>query len=396
MPDGGATLVGSGPMSINYEYPRFSITEMASRREAILEVMVEHDVQHLVVYGSERSGSGVQWLSEWPVTTEAALLITPGETDVLLVQHYNHLPNARRIASQADVRWGGPSTMETLAGEVSTRLSGGQRVGIIGPIGHRAHDRLAGSIGSPVSLDDAYIRLRLIKSSEELDRLRVAATMSDRAVEALADQVEPGIDERGLAAIVESAYLSEGGTNHIHYFAVTSMAAPEMCVPAQFQSTRVVRPGDVLFCEISANFWGYAGQVLRSFTIADEPTPLFARLHQAADAAFDAIVSVVRPGAHARELVEASSVIEEMGFTIYDDLVHGYGGGYLPPVLGSASRAHREIPNLTLKPGMALVVQPNVITTDESAGVQTGQLIVVTEDGYESLHHAPRGLLRIA
>jgi Xaa-Pro aminopeptidase len=64
-------------------------------------------------------------------------------------------------------------------------------------------------------------------------------------------------------------------------------------------------------------------------------------------------------------------------------------------VLGSASRAHREIPDLLLETGMALVVQPNVITPDEKAGVQTGQLIVVTEDGYESLHHAPRGLLRI-
>ncbi len=382
-------------MITNQAYPSFSTAEMRRRRDAIVAVMDQHDVQHLIVYGSERSGSGVQWLTEWPVTTEAAVLLTPNETDVLLVQHYNHLPNARRIARNADVRWGGPSTMTTLADLISARVTGGQRVGIIGPIGHRAHDRLAGSIGSPVSLDDAYLALRLIKSSEEVDRLRVAAAMSDRAVAALADQVRPGIDERELAAIVERAYLTDGGTNHIHYFAVTSMAAPEMCVPAQFQSTRVVEQGDILFCEISANFWGYAGQVLRSFTIADDPTPLFARLHLAADSAFDAILSVVRPGVHARELVEASSVIEEMGYTIFDDLVHGYGGGYLPPVLGTASRAHREIPDLTLEPGMALVVQPNVITTDEMAGVQTGQLIVVTENGYESLHHAPRGLLRI-
>ena len=382
-------------MSSGGGYPRFSPTEMGRRRQAILEIVGDQDVDHLIVYGSERSGSGVPWLSEWPVTTEAALLLTPGERDVLLVQHYNHLPNARGIATETDVRWGGPSTVATLAELVLARLGEGQRVGIIGPIGHRAHRRLAESIGEMVSIDDAYTRLRLVKSGEEIDRLRVAAEMSDRAVQALANQVQPGMDERRLAAIVESAYLADGGTNHIHYFATTPMAAPEVCVPAQFQSTRVIEPGDVLFCEISANFWGYAGQVLRTFAVADEPSPLIARLHQAADAAFDAIVSVVRPGAHARELVEASSVIEEMGFTIFDDLVHGYGGGYLPPVLGSASRAHREIPDLSLETGMALVVQPNVITPDEKAGVQTGQLIVVTDDGYESLHHAPRGLLRI-
>jgi Xaa-Pro aminopeptidase len=167
-------------------------------------------------------------------------------------------------------------------------------------------------------------------------------------------------------------------------------------VPSQFQSTRRLQAGDILFCEISAAYWGYAAQVLRSFTIAAEPSPLFADLHRAADAAFDAIAAVVRPGAHAADLFEASAVIEEMGFTIYDDLVHGYGGGYLPPVLGAKSRPNLPVPDLTLEEGMALVIQPNVITNDERAGVQTGHLVVVTADGHRSLHDVPRGLIRIA
>jgi hypothetical protein len=45
---------------------------------------------------------------------------------------------------------------------------------------------------------------------------------------------------------------------------------------------------------------------------------------------------------------------------------------------------------------MALVIQPNVITNDERAGVQTGHLVVVTADGHRSLHDVPRGLIRIA
>ena len=49
------------------------------------------------------------------------------------------------------------------------------------------------------------------------------------------------------------------------------------------------------FCEISAAFWGYAGQVLRSFTIEADPTPLYVDLHAAADAAFDGIVAATRP-----------------------------------------------------------------------------------------------------
>ncbi len=377
-------------------YPRFSNEELVKRRQSIVGLMGSAGVSHLLAYGAERIGSAVPWLTEWPVTTEAALLLTPEEIPRLLVQHYNHLPNARTIASDCEVEWGGPSTIARLEELLRARVTPGQRVGVVGPLRHRDHLRLAGSVGELVALDAEYQRLRLVKSAEEIARLEVAARLSDQAIEAIIDQVEVGMDERQLAAIVETAYLAEGGTNHIHYFAATSMNEPDKCVPSQFQSTRRLQAGDILFCEISAAYWGYAAQVLRSFTIAAEPTPLFVDLHRAADAAFDAIAAVIRPGAHAAELVEASGVIEEMGFTIYDDLVHGYGGGYLPPVLGSRSRPNLPIPDITLEAGMALVIQPNVITPDERAGVQTGHLVVVTADGHRSLHHVPRGLIRIA
>jgi Xaa-Pro aminopeptidase len=376
-------------------YPRFSKEELARRRQAIAGLMESVGVSHLVAYGAERVGSAVPWLSDWPVTTEAALLFTPGELPHLLVQHYNHLPNARTIASDCEVEWGGPSTIARIEELLRARLTPGQRVGVVGPLRHRDHLRLAGSVGELQELDAQYQRLRLVKSPEEIERLEVAARLSDQAIEAIVDQVEIGMDERKLAAIVESAYLAEGGTNHIHYFAATSMSEPDKCVPSQFQSTRRLQAGDILFCEISAAYWGYAAQVLRTFTIAAEPSPLFVDLHRAADAAFDAITAVIRPGAHAADLVEASAVIENMGFTIYDDLVHGYGGGYLPPVLGTRSRPNLPIPDLTLDEGMALVVQPNVITRDERAGVQTGHLMVVTQAGHRSLHNAPRGLIRI-
>ena len=376
-------------------YPRFSQGEMARRRRSVVELMGSEGVSHLIVYGAERVGSAIPWLTEWPTTTEAAMLFTPGETPHLLVQHYNHLPNARALASDCEVEWGGPSTIARLEELLRRRVTPGQRVGVLGPLRHRDHLRLEASVGVLVELDAGYQRLRLVKSPEEIERLEVAARLSDQSVRALVDQVEVGMDERQLAAIVESAYLSEGGTNHIHYFAATSMSEPDKCVPSQFQSTRRLEAGDILFCEISAAYWGYAAQVLRSFTIAAPPTQLYAELHQAADAAFDAVAGVVRPGASAADLVDASSVIEEMGFTIYDDLVHGYGGGYLPPVLGSRSRPNLPIPDLTLEENMALVIQPNVITTDERAGVQTGELVVVTSGGHRSLHDVPRGLQRI-
>ncbi|HWE08768.1 MAG TPA: hypothetical protein VG325_05415, partial [Solirubrobacteraceae bacterium] len=75
------------------------------------------------------------------------------------------------------------------------------------------------------------------------------------------------------------------------------------------------------------------------------------------------------------------------------DLVHGFVGGYLPPVLGTRSRRLTQVPEFTFASGMTVVVQPNVVTRDETAGVQTGALLLVTEDGAEPLHAYERGLL---
>jgi Xaa-Pro dipeptidase len=376
-------------------YPRFSDGEIARRRAAIEGVMGEHGASHLILYGANRFGSAVQWLTAWPVTREAAVVVTPGVRDVLLVQFHNHVPNARRLARDADVRWGGPSTIATAVEILQERGAGGSAVGYAGPMTAGQRDALASSFGDVVDLSGPVTSLRLVKSPEELEWIRVGAQLSDRSIEALRGEVVPGLTERDLAAIVEGAYLADGGVNHIHYFGVTSMAAPERAVPAQFPSDRRLASGDALTTEISASFWDHPGQVLRTFTIAADPTPLYRELHDVAQAAFDAIAGVVRDGAHVDEAIEAATVIEDAGFTTYDDLVHGFVGAYLPPVLGSKSRTLEPPPDITFRAGMTVVIQPNVITRDERAGVQTGELVHVTRDGIERLHAAPPGMTRI-
>jgi Xaa-Pro dipeptidase len=84
-------------------------------------------------------------------------------------------------------------------------------------------------------------------------------------------------------------------------------------------------------------------------------------------------------------------VIEDAGFTIYDDIVHGFGGGYWPPVLGTSSRPAGPVPDMRLEANMTVVVQPNVITRDRKAGVQLGELVRITPTGWERLHTAPSG-----
>jgi Xaa-Pro aminopeptidase len=367
-------------------YPRFSDAEMARRRDALTAELEAAGAAHAVVYGANKAGPAVGWLTRWPATREALCVFTPGEPDMLLVNFYNHVPNAQRIATEAEVRWAGPRPMAAAIEELDRRGARGGRVAVIGPLGYRPYAALA-EFASPVPLDDAYTRLRLRKSPEELDWLRVGCDFTDRAVRAVHTHAGPGTDERELGNLAERAYVGRGGTTHIHYFGVP--------VPAQWPAARRLERGDVLSCEISASYWDYTGQLLRTFVVAGDPPPLYRELHEVADAAFDALLEAVRPGTTAAQLVEASGVIGEAGFTTRDDLVHGFVGGYLPPVLGDRTRMLEEIPDFTLEEDMTVVIQPNVVTPDETAGVQTGELVAVTADGAERLHHYERGLLRI-
>jgi Xaa-Pro dipeptidase len=376
---------------IEQSTPRFSDGEYARRQNALARVMEGAGVDQLLIVSAQNVGNATRWVTSWPGTTQALLIFKPGEKMSMYVEYHNHVPQARMLARDVDVRWGEEKGIVPVIDELGRR--GGKRVGVIGPLVGPRWKALEARF-EVVSLDADYIKLRINKSDEEIAWLRVGAALSDAGMAALVGGTKPGMSEHDLGNMIERAYVGLGGTHVIHFIGTTSMAAPDVCVPRQFTSRRQVQPGDFVFCELSAAWWDYSGQVLRGFTVEAEPTPLYRDLHATAAAAFDAITRAIRPGVAAQDLIEASSVIEKNGFTTNDDLVHGYGGGYFAPILGSKSRPAGHPATLTLQENMCMVVQPNVITKDEKAGVQFGELVRVTKTGFESLHRTPHDLFQ--
>jgi Xaa-Pro aminopeptidase len=374
-------------------FPHFSDEEMERRRRALIGAMHKMQVDHLLVVGEQRSGSCVPWITGWPTTTEALVIVSPHEKNLMFVEWYNHWPLAQRMALNTDVKWGEHAGIDKVIDELQRR--GAKRVGVVGPLSYRKGKKLDGAFEAVVEMNREYVQLRLVKSVEEIDWLKIGAAYSDAAIEALRRELKPGLTERDLWDITERAYVPHGGTTQIHYFGVTSMQSPECCVPRQFPENRTVQSGDVVFCEISGSFWDYPGQVLRTFTVDADPAPLYRDLYAAAESAFDAIAAVLRAGTTTEKIIEVSGVIEKAGFTTCDDILHGYGGGYFPPVLGSQSRPAGPVPAMTLEAGMTVVVQPNVITRDQRAGVQVGELVHITDHGFERLHKAPRAMFKV-
>ena len=197
------------------------------------------------------------------------------------------------------------------------------------------HAALSAKFGKLKSLNRDYVHLRQVKSPEELDWLRIGAPFSDLGMAALRDGLKPGLNERELGDLVERAYISYGATNVIHYIGVTSMQTPDLGVPRQFPRMRRVQSGDVVVAEISAAFWDHPGQVLRSFALG-EPNKLYRDLHAAADAAFDAIASVLKAGADSG--AGHRSIWRHRRCRLHDHRRSSARLRYLPPILGTKSR----------------------------------------------------------
>ena len=79
------------------------------------------------------------------------------------------------------------------------------RIATIGPVGAEQHGALTAAFGKITSLNKAYVRLRMIKSAEELDWLRIGAHLSDLGMVALRDGLKARALPNASSAIWSSA-----------------------------------------------------------------------------------------------------------------------------------------------------------------------------------------------
>src|SRR5687768_17055521 len=165
---------------VDADYPRYSKAELERRQALMAKAMADAGVEHLVAHAFFFRGGPVHWLCDWMPTYEAILVFTPGRSATLLVQLYNHVPQARELmGAELDVRWGGPATLSTVIKELEARLAKPNRVGFVGGLPVAFYKALGARFGEVTDLNRAYGALRLVKSADEIEWYRIAARLSD-------------------------------------------------------------------------------------------------------------------------------------------------------------------------------------------------------------------------
>jgi len=372
------------------DYPTFSDAELERRHQAFDGLMAEEGIDAALVYGSGRYASDIYWLSDWPSSREAYLLMEPGQEPVILMQLFNHFPMARVMSWIKDVRWAGANTTHSVVELIRERGLEAKKIGLVGSISYQVYNHLREKYpnASFVDLGGKLRMMRTIKSAEEIERIRLASKLTDDSIRAMAAGLREGLREDEIPALIEPVYLKQGGYAGIHFMSSMPMRAPDFPVPSQFHSSRKLQKGDCLITEISGAYAGYSGQIHRTFSIGEGPTPQWQKMHDAAMEAFDILSQLIKEGATTTEAEEAAEIIHRRGYSTYDDLVHGVN--QYPPIFQTKTRRRHESREMTFRENMVIVIQPNLMTEDEKMGLQFGETLVVKKNGCASLNAYPR------
>ena len=104
--------------------------------------MEQEGVDALLFYGSGRYASDIYWLSDWPSSREAYLLMQAGSEPVILMQLFNHYPMARVMSWIKDVRWAGANTTNSVVDLLRERGLESKKIGLVGSISYQVYNKL--------------------------------------------------------------------------------------------------------------------------------------------------------------------------------------------------------------------------------------------------------------
>lgn len=198
--------------------------------------------------------------------------------------------------------------------------------------------------------------LRIVKDAGEIELVRRAAAVLDRAIERLArEEIRAGRSERQLAGAAQRVLSEEGSETQAY---VLALAGPNAALPHGRPGERALRAGELVLVDLGACVGGYWADITRTFVVgaADARQQELAAAVRAAGAA---AIAAIRPGVSAAEVDRsARSLLAEAGLAEY--FVHrtGHGVGleaHEPPFLtASNTEPLPEGTIVTVEPGIYL------------------------------------------
>ena len=230
------------------------------------------------------------------------------------------------------------------------------------------------------------------KSAAELDRMRRSARILADTILRVMDAVAPGRTTADLDAVAEEHIVAAGAVSNFKgyrgtYPATICTSVNDAIVHGIPSAARVLAEGDLLSLDFGCIWQGFhSDSAVSLFVGGVAPSAEAARLVMVTEAALDAAIAAVQPGAR---LTDIGAAIEEVATPAGLGIVREYGGHGI----GRAMHEDPFIQNYgpagrgpVLKPGLTIALEPMLNLGGEETKLLADGWTVVTADGALSAH----------
>lgn len=244
-----------------------------------------------------------------------------------------------------------------------------------------------------------------IKSQREIEIMRQASKIVATVLKEISQMIQPGMTTADVDAYAEKRIREMGATpsfkGYCDFPASICSSINNEVVHGIPSSKKVIRTGDVLKVDTGAYYQGFHGDSCITIAVG-EVTPAAANLIRVAEETLYNGIEQVKAGAYLIDIAGAiEDHVEANGFSVVEDFTgHGVGRNLHeePSVFNFRTR---EMPNVKLRAGMTLAIEPilnagskftrvladkwTAVTVDNSLSAQFEHTVLVTETGYEIL-----------
>lgn len=373
---------------------QISDQEIDSRVAATREAMRARGLDVLLAYGAHRDyhPADLRYLARWYcVEEETSCLVIPLEGETTLITDASWDIKRAEAEAHADAFALDPDLGAGLAAILGKLEPAPRRIGVAGmavlPVGVHAAITAALPEAEVADASELTEELRMVKSPAELELMRAASAISDRAMRAGLEQIREGRTEVDAAAAAEAVIRAAGAEPSF----VTEMGTgPRTAYGTFLPGENRFERGQVAVLDCGARLHGYHGDMCRTVVVGG-PDAEQTRMLEAVEAAVSNAIAAIRPGVtvgHIRDVAAESIAAAGLGEYWFDAFMpHGNGAGQHEPPNA------KEHPDLELRAGMVLCVEPGITVPGQGA-VIIEQMVAVTDDGVEVLNQLPTDVWR--
>jgi Xaa-Pro aminopeptidase len=315
-------------------------------------------------------------------SSNVALVVEPGGATTLYTD-FRYIETAREVPGVEVVL-----ARRSLLVDLAERLTG--TVQFEAPaLPYAEWQKLSQGAATLVPTTGIVEQLRALKDADELDTIRRAAQVADRALEALTAETFVGRSELELAWRLRELLHAHGADDVA--FPPIIASGSNGALPHGMPTDRIVEPRTLVVVDWGARVDGYCSDCTRTLSTGSPPDRLVEAYEvclaaqKLACAGIRAGLTGVEADALARDPITAAGFGDHFG--------HGLGHG-VGVMVHEAPRLSTESPD-TLAAGQVVTIEPGIYLSG-LGGVRIEDLAVVEEAGAELLTSFPKELIEVS